>query len=106
MPETTEQVEGGGSKVADRWPRKVLLHKPPGVSRVHIAPSGPAPGFEANWENETETYIPVSALLSDEAIDKATRVLADLDRPFGPYKERVRAAFKAAIDHLGGTDAH
>lgn len=61
------------------WPEKVRLQKPPKASRVHIAPHRPAPGFEANWENETRVYVPESSdLVSLAEVRKALEPLFEL----------------------------
>lgn len=116
MSETTEQVEGGGSKAAEKWPvvyvadlnlgyfkdrgwpiedRIVLLKAQPDDATVPV-----------------ETYVPVSALLSDEVVEAvaARKLPAGAVEPNAllvkRIRDEVRADLQAAIDQLGGTDAH
>jgi hypothetical protein len=106
MPKTTEQVEGGGSKVA--WPTIKAARQRPG-DRPLIDSTGRKPH---GWKRiETEPYIPVSALLSDE-VKRAVAEVLDDEFAFEAGGEAVtndafaKRILQAAIDHLGGTDAH
>lgn len=110
MPETTEQVEGGAAKVPKGgWP--AVLHV------VEIGPGSTPPSFRASAEDDwvselaKQRYASVPALFSDEVVEAACKkcwplwgVMRADQKAAG--RESLRAALTAAIDHLGGTDAH
>jgi hypothetical protein len=122
MPKT-EQIEGGSPKVPEEWPRRIEVScgsnicGDPIYSVVEPCPAPPNPGYNP----ETETYIPVSALLSDEIVEALSRsrygreVEAfreegggwdDLDETTrNLWRVGSEAHLQAAIDQLGGTDA-
>ena len=120
MPETTEQVEGGGSKGV--WPDGTTGSKTAsfciacGLLEVQPARTCFNEGKEAEFTDIE--VIPVSALLSDEVVgavlvDEAFQ--GEFSRAFRSNEPEVideaaayllRASFQAAIDHLGGTDVH
>jgi hypothetical protein len=121
MSNPIEQVEGGSPKVAENW-RELWLQRP---TPVADAENYVVWGEAANEvvphpcdTHESERYIPVSVLLSDEAIEAAARCRFEQ----GQFKEsetwedvlphlresmedEAREVFSAAIDQLGGTDA-
>jgi len=112
MPKPTEQVEGG-SKVP--W-TTLTIRRAKGYENYNVL-LAPAE-FVQTPQEERETYIPVSALLSDEATEAvlaSEEVANELRRVVRAHDEEsldeaaayfLRAVFQAAIDHLGGTDAH
>ncbi len=90
------------------WPtlkmtRRSPYHRPQDMSAF--------PGCDCGCQNEAETYVPVSALLSDEVVEAACRSWWD-GRPGHLPWERVvdknlrrkemRTALQAAIEHVGG----
>jgi hypothetical protein len=92
------------------WPRVVLRrlkHGGPAEIRSYsVLPIGRKQPPEPSVEWEAETYIPVSALLSGD-VARAFRdalpaevIEAEITLP------EIARAMQAAIDHLGGTDAH
>jgi len=101
MPKT-QQAEGGSPKVAERpWPKVLYARKKadwiinPRLS-TYSGDAANEPDFEE------ETYIPISAPLSDETKEAARLGYLDaLKRGAEP----IEAALQAAIDHLGGIDA-
>jgi hypothetical protein len=117
----TQQAEAGSPKASDLWPIVALSRKRPNdiEANFDVFPADLPP-----IEEESETYIPVSALLSDEVVEAAAkgnyeanrvemhgpRRNPEWDNTFEPMKEvgrnHARRILQAAVDHLGGTDAH
>jgi hypothetical protein len=114
MPETTEHAEGGSPKVAEQWPvvyvADVTTARLRGFTerkeRLVLCVRRPE---DTGEDLPVETYIPVSALLSDEALGYIVNELERLGwrlRADGAETcADLRAAVTDAIDHLGGTDA-
>jgi hypothetical protein len=125
MPKTTEQVEGGGRKlvVGDQsfdlrldfflCPKHGLFVP----SRIDAEWNTDQGCPVIAWPGDDETcganltpvfldgLIPVSALVSDEAQEAACKA-AFVEPISDERRADMRAAFQAAVDHLGGTDAH
>jgi hypothetical protein len=110
MPKT-QQAEGGSPKVA--------MFKGPSKGRWHqFIDACHERRTRESGEYEVEDFIPVSALVSDEATEAvlaSEEVANELRRVVRASDEEsldeaaayfLRAVFQAAIDHLGGTDAH
>ena len=75
MPKTTKQAEGGGPKVAEgAWPTLKLTRRSPQNRPQDM--SG-FPRCTCGCQNEAATYIPVSALLSDEVVERVAAALHD-----------------------------
>jgi hypothetical protein len=120
-----------GRKVPERpWPKALYARK--GPDWIVTPRFSTVPGGAANEPDlEEETYVPVSALLSDEVVEAAAKAqyedaVSEVEDALGPddehepegvwdaerdsmkelFRSKVRVNFQAAIDHLGGTDAH
>jgi hypothetical protein len=112
MPKT-QQAEGGSPKVPEKWPVVELSGYAAGTYRR----TG-----ESTAAYPQETYIPVSALLSGEVKGRMLDLLGergwhatgtpeeaaepDLATAVAKAHRDLGDALKAAVDHLGGTDAH
>jgi hypothetical protein len=108
MPETTEQVEGGSPKVAEAAREAGFAAIMDAHYSCRQTNAGIAWSLVDRILNAATPYL-FSALLSDEAIEGYARETWGWDgsRPLtDDEKSAARASISAAIDHLGGTDAH
>lgn len=103
----TAQVKGGGSKVPKcGWPSVLYV--------TEIGPGSLPPSFRASPEDTwlpelpKQSYVSVSTLLSDEVVGAGAIVFrrAILGNEFQSDDDIARGILQAAVDHLGGTDAH
>jgi hypothetical protein len=99
MPLKTEQVEEGSPKVA------MFKDRPTGNWHLFINADHERRTRESG-EYEVEDFIPVSALLSDEVAQAFQSALPAEVIESEITLDEIGTAMRAAIDHLGGTDAH